>query len=98
MLYTMTIHQNNAVKGNRIRTKQINFDAANVDKAIHWAWNWVNRRNSPDCITHNVLQYDLTNLRVAVKRHRGNPRYDPQMPCDDCYRPWWKGHNNKVEH
>ena len=98
MLYTMTIHQNNAQKGNRIRTSQINFNAGNVDKAIQWARNWVNHRNSPACSTHDILQYDLTNLRVAVKRHRGNPRYDPQMPCDDCYRPWWKGHNNKVEH
>ena len=98
MLYTMTIHQNSAKKGTRIRTHQISFNAGNADGAIQWARNWVSRRNAPDYNTADILQYNLTNLRVAVKRQRGNPRYDPQMPCDDCYRPWWKGHNFAIEH
>ena len=98
MLYTMTIHQNSAKKGTRIRTHQISFNAGNADGAIQWARNWVSRRNAPDYNTADILQYNLTNLRVAVKRQRGNPRYDPQMPCDDCHRPWWKGHNDRVEH
>jgi hypothetical protein len=98
MLYTMTIHRNSAKTGTHLRTNQISFNAGNVDGAIQWARNWVSRRNAPDYSTASVLQYNLTNLRVAVKRQRGNPRYDPQMPCDDCYRPWWKGHNDKVEH
>lgn len=98
MLYTMTLHMNNAINGNRIKTQRFNFNAGNVDKAITWARNWVNHRNSPAYSTHDILQYDLKNLRVATKRHRGNPRYDPQMTCDDCYRPWWKGHNDEIEH
>jgi len=82
------------------KTETTNFFAPEVRGAIEYAQKRVQSRQGYfDRVARNCYTVELKSLKLYTPGKIGNPKYDPDADrCDDCGRPFWKGHNYKVEH
>jgi hypothetical protein len=97
--YQATYRLVNTNNGATIRQEQFSFNAQNVSDSIKRAETQRTWRNEYFHRNGNVFTLKLRYLQVFGSGHIGNPKYDPAADiCDDCYRPFWKGHNFNVEH
>ena len=78
------------------------FSARNVAEAIDTANQYRETQNAyfdKYKSDQTVFVMKLTSLKVIGAGYSNDPRYDPKADlCDDCYRPFWMGHNPRVEH
>ena len=93
--YKLINTQSNATIGQ----ERFNFNALDVSDSIKRATK--HQRERIEYYSRNGGRFTLrlTNLKVFGAGHINNPKYDPATDiCDDCHRPFWKGHNPRVEH
>jgi hypothetical protein len=86
--------------GTKLRTETFNFYANNVIQSIKRATTRLESRNAYfERVADSRYVLHLHNLKLFTPGYIGNPKYDPAVDlCDDCYRPFWKGHNPTIEH
>ena len=93
--YKLVNTQSNATIG----SERFGFNAFDVSDSIKRANKHMQQRIEYYRHSGGSFTLGLRNLKVFGAGHIGNPRYDPDADiCDDCYRPFWKGHNPKIDH
>jgi len=81
------------------KSDRYTFSAESAVQACRRVNAKVNDANESHTILSNGrFTFKLTSLKVVGAGHVGTWKYDPTLPCDDCYRPMFKGHNMRVEH
>ena len=97
--YQATFKMVDTSNGATIREEQFGFNAKDVSESIIRVGKQQAWRNEYFHRNGNRYVLELRHLRVFGGGNIGNPKYDPAADiCDDCYRPFWKGHNPNIEH
>ena len=97
--YQATYRLVNTNNGATVKVERFGFNAKDVSDSIKRAEKQRTWRN--EYFQRNGGRYTLRlqHLMVFGGGYQGDPQYDPFADvCDDCGRPFWKGHNFKVEH
>ena len=85
--------------GATFKTERFSFNAKELTDAINFTKKHQRNRNGYFQKHGGRYIVKLSNLKVFGAGHIDNPRYAPAADiCDDCGRPFWKGHNLRVEH
>ena len=97
--YQSTYKLINTQSKETIGQERFTFNALDVSDSIKRANK--HQRERIEYYSRNGGRFTLrlTNLKVFGAGHIDNPKYDPAADiCDDCNRPFWKGHNPRIEH
>ena len=97
--YEATFRMVDTSNGVTIKKERFGFNAKDVSESIVQVGKRQARRNGYFHRNGNRYVLRLSNLRLIDPGRLGIPQYDPAADiCDDCYRPFWKGHNLRIEH